>query len=158
MLKWLATSRLKESCLWDHRDFIGLQHLTQWCGVLSVLFGVLTKIPIFNVCSCQKILRRNGRGQILDHWLNVPSLQTFLGRKIIRYCRSLMWKWEDCLIAALAHHSQQCARFVLLICYVADGYRRVDKWYHFLIPASRRGGWSLDYVCERNHFGRSHQN
>jgi hypothetical protein len=27
-------------------------------------------------------------------------------------------------------------------------------WQHFMIPASRLGGWSLDYVCERKHFGR----
>jgi hypothetical protein len=63
---------------------------------------------------------------------------------------------EDFLIVAgCAYHSQLCALFVLLICCVADGYRsRVDMWQHFMIPASRLGGWSLDYVCERKHFGR----
>jgi hypothetical protein len=30
----------------------------------SFLASVLTKIPLFNVCSCQEILRCNGRGQI----------------------------------------------------------------------------------------------
>jgi hypothetical protein len=100
-----------------------------------------------------------------DYWLNVPSLRkTFLGRKIVRYFRSLLWKW-DRLVSGMehthsanrewtaplgglfdsstgcAHHSQLCARFVLLICCVADGYRsRVDMWQHFMIPASRLGG------------------
>jgi hypothetical protein len=62
----------------------------------------------------------------------------------------------DSSTGCAAHHSQLCARYVLLICCVADGYRsRVDMWQHFMIPASRLGGWSLDYVCEWKHFGRA---
>jgi hypothetical protein len=38
-----------------------------------------------------------------DYWLNGPSLhETFLGRKIIRYFRSLLWKWEQ-LVGDGAH-------------------------------------------------------
>jgi hypothetical protein len=61
----------------------------------------------------------------------------------------------DSSTGCAAHHSQLCARYVLLICCVADGYRsRVDMWQHFMTPPSRLGGWSLDYVCERRPFGR----
>jgi hypothetical protein len=35
-------------------------------AVASVLAAVLTEIYLCNVCSCQEILRRNGRGQLLD--------------------------------------------------------------------------------------------
>jgi hypothetical protein len=147
-------------------------------SLASFLVSVLTKIPLFNVCPSrsQEILRCNGRGQI--HMI-AGLHQTFLGRKIVWYFRSLKWKWErlvsgmehthpankewtaplggffDSSTGCAAHHSQLCARYVLLICCVADGYRsRVDMWQHFMTPPSRLGGWSLDYVCERRPFGR----
>eukprot|EP01047_Picozoa_sp_COSAG01_P071746 COSAG01_NODE_11219_length_1979_cov_6.107315_1_plen_196_part_00 len=41
------------------------------------------------------------------------------------------------------------------MCCVVDGcHSRPDMWHHFLAPGNRCVGWSLDYVCERKHFGR----
>eukprot|EP01047_Picozoa_sp_COSAG01_P032728 COSAG01_NODE_2378_length_7796_cov_5.017020_10_plen_66_part_01 len=42
------------------------------------------------------------------YWLNVQSLhKTFLGKKIVRYFRSLLWKWER-LVSGMEHtHIQQ---------------------------------------------------
>jgi hypothetical protein len=41
----------------------GDNYYSRWAAVPSFLAAVLTEIYLCNVCSCQEILRRNGRGQ-----------------------------------------------------------------------------------------------
>jgi hypothetical protein len=63
---WVQTTgnHVAQSLRWHHRDGEGSHdHGDGAAAVASFLAAVLTEVYLCSVCSCQAILRRNGRGQ-----------------------------------------------------------------------------------------------